>query len=358
MKILLLTKYDYSGASSRYRTLQYLPYLRKHGLSIEVSSLLDEKHIHNRFAGKTSSLWYFIKRYLKRLRVLITQRKKFDIFWIEGELFPYLPFFLEKWFLPKNYVAEYDDAIFHNYDQHRLKIVRWLLTKKISQIMKYSRHVVVGNHYVEEYALKANAPKVSILPTVVDEKVYCASMGEKSSHSPIVIGWLGSPTTVKYLSLIESALTQVAQKVDIQLMVIGGEYPSINGVNTVCYHWPHQWSEKEEIAWLRQIDIGIMPLVDSPWEKGKCGFKLIKYMGCAKPVIASPVSSNNDIVIPEKTGYLADTMKDWEASLLNLIQNNEARRQFGEAGRERMVEKYSLHATAPLMYHVLMAAIE
>lgn len=352
MKVLLLAKYDQAGASSRYRTLQYLDYLNKKGIKVTTQSLLDSEYIGNIFSKKKTSIFYYLKQYSKRLATVLFQKNNYDLCWIEGELFPYLPFFIEKFFLPKRFVVEYDDAIFHNYDMHRRSIVRRLLGKKISHIMQASQHVIVGNDYVKQYALQAGADKVTVLPTVVDAQVYQPSTEEKKQDDKIVIGWLGSPTTVKYLGAIEPVLQAIAKKAQIKLCVIGGEY-KLENMDTICHHWPDKWSEAEEIALLNQIDIGIMPLVDSSWERGKCGFKLIKYMAFAKPVIASPVSSNCEIVVHGENGYLAESEKEWEEALLALITNATECRAFGQKGRERMVEKYSLQTTAPILYNVL-----
>ena len=355
MKVLLLTKYDYSGASSRYRTLQYLSILKEKGIDIVTSPLLDSHHIKKIFAKQKVSFLYYLRRYFKRIFLLLLKRKKFDVVWIEGEIFPYVPFFLENFFLPNRYVAEYDDAIFHNYDQHRFFFIRRLLGKKIDQIMSKSQHVVVGNEYVKNHAYQAGAKKVTILPTVVDAMVYAPDSPVLCEENiPVVIGWLGSPTTVKYLKLIESVFVSIAKKANIKLSVIGGEYCP-EGVPTECYHWPNEWSEAEEIAYLKKIDIGIMPLIDSPWEQGKCGFKLIKYMACAKPMVASPVSTNKEIVIHGENGYLANTLEEWESYLLALIRDADKRQRFGEAGRKNMLETYSLQVTAPMMCHILKA---
>lgn len=356
MKVLLLAKYDKSGASSRYRTLQYLDYLKEQGIDVTVDSLLDRDYISRIFSGQKTSFSYYLKRYFKRFNLLLFKKKEFDLCWIEGELFPYLPFFLEKLLLPEYYVAEYDDAIFHNYDMHRLPWIRKLLGQKIQKIMQRSRHVVVGNEYVKEYVLAAGIDKVTILPTVVDANIYQPCVNAPKKDSPVVIGWLGSPTTVKYLSVIEPVLRAVAEKANVKLCVIGGEY-QLDGIETLCHHWPDKWSESEEIALLNQIDIGIMPLIDSSWERGKCGFKLIKYMACAKPVIASPVSTNKEIVVHGQNGYLAQTAKEWEDFLLKLVSDAELCRQYGQAGRKRMLESYSLQMTAPLLCDVLYNAV-
>lgn len=352
MKVLLLAKYDQAGASSRYRTLQYLGYLNKKGIEVTPQSLLDSEYITHIFAKKKPSLFYYLKRYFTRFTTLLFHKHKYDLCWIEGELFPYLPFFIEKFFLPKHFVVEYDDAIFHNYDMHRRSLVRWLLGKKIPQIMSASQHVIVGNDYVKNYALVAGASKVTVLPTVVDAEVYQPAPQQNKKKEKIVIGWLGSPTTIKYLNTIEPVFQAIAEKAPIKLCIIGGEY-KLENIDTLCHHWPDKWSEAEEIALLNQIDIGIMPLVDSAWEKGKCGFKLIKYMACAKPVIASPVSSNCEIVVHGVNGYLAESAKEWEEALLKLIADAAECSAFGQKGRERMVEKYSLQTTAPILHAVL-----
>lgn len=355
MNVLLLSKYDNAGASSRYRTLQYIDYLKERGINVSVNSLLDCYYINKIFSKSKPSIFYTIKQYTKRIVTLLKSKNRYDLCWIEGELFPYIPYFIEKYFLPKNYVAEYDDAIFHNYNMHRNKWVKKLLGKKIDKIMRKSKHVIVGNEYVKQYAIKAGANDVTILPTVVDAYAYIPEDNGYEPKEKVTIGWLGSPTTVKYISMIEPVLKSIANKSNVKLTVIGGEY-TLDGIETSYHHWPDKWSEAEEIALLNKIDIGIMPLIDSPWEKGKCGFKLIKYMACGKPVVASPVSSNLEIVTHNSNGYLAHDLPEWESYLLNLVNDAEKRRQYGVRGRQKMLENYSLQATSPVLYEVLVNA--
>lgn len=354
MNVLLLTKYDQSGASSRYRTLQYLNYLKNRGINVTVNSLLDSSYIEKIFARKKISFLYYVKRYFLRLYFLLFKIKKNDLVWVEGELFPYIPFFIEKFLLPSRYVVEYDDAIYHNYDMHKKSLVRKLFANKIKNIMKKSSHVIVGNDYVKEYAEKAGANKITTLPTVVDATVYAPSE-INHDNDEVTIGWLGSPTTVKYMRLIDPVLKSIAQKTNVRLSIIGGEY-QVDGIKTSYHHWPDKWSQAEEIDLLNKIDIGVMPLIDSPWERGKCGFKLIKYMACAKPIIASPVSMNNEIVQHGINGYLADTLAEWEEYLLNLINDAALRKKYGESGRKYMMDRYSLQATAPVIFSILEAS--
>ncbi len=355
MKILLLAKYDYAGASSRYRTLQYLDFLKQNGIHVTVNSLLDNRYISKIYSNQKASFFYSFVRYLKRALLLFLNKNKYDLYWIEGELFPYIPLFLEKIFLPKKYIVEYDDAIFHNYDLHRSKLVRFLLGTKIKKIMKKGQHVIVGNEYVKQYAKEAGTEKITILPTVVDANVYKPDP-KISTNEATVVGWLGSPSTVKYISQIEPVLLAIAKKHNVKFHVIGGEY-NLKGIETFCYHWPNKWSEEEEIHLLNQIDIGIMPLIDSSWEKGKCGFKLIKYMACAKPVIASPVSTNIEIITDGVTGYLANSFNDWEDKLVSLIKDKEKSSRFGLEGRKKMVNHYSLQYTAPILCNILKNSI-
>jgi glycosyltransferase involved in cell wall biosynthesis len=117
------------------------------------------------------------------------------------------------------------------------------------------------------------------------------------------------------------------------------------------------WNEDNEATLIRQMDIGIMPLPDASWEKGKCGYKLIQYMACAVPVIASPVGVNVDIVTQSQSGMLADTLSEWSNALSLLLRSVEHRRQFGAAGRQAVERTYCLEVQAPVLSKILHTAI-
>ncbi len=354
--LLYIPRFDECGPGPRYRVYQYLDSLRKLGLNITVKPLLDIQYLNDLYFKNKRSIPYLIKIYLRRAIFLFFNKSKFDLVLMDGELFPFLPFFIERMFLPKRYIIDQDDAIFHTYDKHKSFLIRLLLGGKIGKIWKNSQHIIVGNAYVKKITLSLGAKQVTALPTVVDANKYKPSNTTTNAlKEEIIIGWVGSPATASLLSLIHPALKNVAQKANIVLYIIGAEY-NLDGVKTVCIDWKNGWSEEEEIKLTNSIDIGIMPLLDVPYQLGKCGFKLIKYMACAKPMIASAVGMNIEIIDHDQNGYLASTQEDWEKYLLLLVENAEKRKLFGQAGREKMLATYSLQATSPILCDIVMRA--
>ncbi|MGZ3748709.1 MAG: glycosyltransferase family 1 protein, partial [Pseudobdellovibrionaceae bacterium] len=197
MKILVLSKYSRKGASSRYRMFQYFPYLQANGVEVRTEALFDDEYLE-RLYSKKSRLGSVLKAYFHRFRVVLWATGN-DVLWIEKELFPWLPWFVEGWFLRRlktPYVVDYDDAIFHQYDTHRIPLVRKLLGTKCDQVMRSSEIVVAGNQYLAERARLAGAKKVFVVPTVVSEKIFVP----KEIKNPLpVIGWIGSMSTAVYL---------------------------------------------------------------------------------------------------------------------------------------------------------------
>ena len=160
-KILLLSRYGKLGASSRIRSYQYLPFLKKHGIDVEVMPLLDDEYIRDFYSGKGRQRVKIFKAYLHRIKYLF-KAKRFDLVWIEKELFPFLPAWGEVMLntLRVPYIVEYDDAIFHNYDLNPNRLVRFFLRTKIDQVMKRAAVVVVGNDYLGNRARQAGAKRV------------------------------------------------------------------------------------------------------------------------------------------------------------------------------------------------------
>ena len=336
-KILVLTKYDFIGASSRLRFIQYYKMLDETGLTVTHSPLFNDNYLKKRFNNKTiifEALWGYVKR-LYNLLIL----SSYDIVWIEKELFPYIPFAFEKLFLKilSPYVVDYDDAIFDNYDSPKNVLIKCLFNKKIAKIMFNSSAVVVGNNYLNNYAKKAGAKNITILPTVVDLDLY-PSINKISNKKIIKVGWIGSSQTIKFLMPIFSVFKKLAKDLNVEFIAIGVNDKDV-GISLVK---TKKWSREKETILLQDIDIGIMPLPNNRWTKGKCGYKLIQYMASFKPVIASPIGINKDIVKHGETGYLASTFKDWEKYLRILINSKSLRHSMGIKGRKIVEKKYSL----------------
>lgn len=341
IKILALTRYGALGASSRMRTYQYLPFLAKEGIEVEVKSFFDDETLSKKYLTGKYQLKDVLKNYYKRILTLYDS-KQFDLILIEKEALPWLPAFLELELLKDiPYILDYDDAWFHNYDMHRLKLVRRLLGSRLDKLMAKATLVIGGNRYLAERAKSANANWIEVLPTVIDLERY-PQKNPKTKPEIVTIVWIGSPSTVKYLETIKEPLQQLAKKIEYKLRVIGAEF-NLPDVQVECL----PWSEATEVENIANADIGIMPLLDSPWERGKCGYKLIQYMACSLPVIASPIGVNNEIVEDGINGYLANNALQWLEQLESLLLDANLRQQMGLKGREKVEQNYSLQVTAP-----------
>ena len=335
MKVIIFTKYTRMGASSRLRTFQYIPYYQSHGITCKASPLFNEAYLTRLYAKQRPGKINVLMCYLKRVVSLFTI-VGYDVVVVEKELFPYLPATAEKLLklLGVRFIVDYDDAIFHNYDLHPNRYLKALLKNKIANVMRSAHIVTAGNGYLQNYAQASGARQVVVVPTVVNTAVYAPR--NKSAKGPIVIGWVGSPTTVKYLDRLLPVLVKLAEKQTIQLHIIGGKRGiGFKGEKVI------EWSEAGEVGLIQRCDIGIMPLEESPWERGKCGYKLIQYMGCGLPVVASPVGVNNQLVQHGINGYKAGDNNSWEMCLGNLIRQPQLRLLMGTAGRQLVEEQYS-----------------
>ena len=359
MKILLFSRYSRMGASSRIRSLQYLGFLEQHGIMVDVAPLLGNTYLMNLYNGGGKSLFYVTQQYMKRM-VQIIKCRKYDLLWIEKELFPHLPAWMEQLLVKvgKNYIVDYDDALFHEYDMAghnryelldmRSRIIKKFMGEKIDRVMRDAKLVIAGNDYLASRATSAGANRVSILPSVIDLDQY--PKRDFSRNGKLSIGWIGTPVTVKFLDQIRTALQQVCRDHNARLVIIGAAAGSFN---MQCCTINHPWSEETETDLIHQIDVGIMPLPNTPWARGKCGYKLIQYMACAKPVVASAVGANKTIVSHGKDGFLANTQDQWKKSLTQLATDKALRIAMGIRGRNKIESGYCLQVTAPKLINLL-----
>ncbi|HED33225.1 MAG TPA: glycosyltransferase [Gammaproteobacteria bacterium] len=356
MRVLLLSRYSRLGASSRVRFLQYLTFMESKGWQIEVSSLFSDDYLRALYhtdSGESSRWSSVIKGYWQRVMCLF-QVRDYDLIWIEKELLPFFPAFAE-WLLVKvgvKYVVDYDDALFHRYDLHRNALVRFFLKKKIDAVMRYATLVTVGNEYLARRAETAGAFQVELIPTVIDLLRYQPVMSAKKST--LLVGWIGSPATVHYLSMMAAVYVQLAKEFDVRFVAVGVGEEAIGDLPVEVL----PWSEETEVQLIQTFDIGIMPLTDSAWERGKCGYKLIQYMACGLPVVASPVGINHQIVEHGVNGFLAHGPDEWEHSLRVLLSDQALRQSMGGAGRTRVEECYSLQVQAPRLESCLRGVLE
>jgi glycosyltransferase involved in cell wall biosynthesis len=335
MKLVVFTRYDDLGASSRVRYYNMVKYMEEGFGEVIFHPLINNQQLNRLYNNKRYLPHVLIFTYFKRLTQLILLDSQ-AVLLIEKELFPNIPAFIELFLLRKRiYVVDYDDSIFHNYDLHPNKIIRKVLGSKIDLLMKEAKLVWCGSHYLLQRAIASNARYVQLLPTIVNTNKYRPSQRVSKNASPIIV-WIGTPQTVKYLKLVAPALNLLAIEHSFILRIVGATNIDIAGVNIEFV----KWSIEKEVEAIATADIGIMPLENTPWEKGKCGYKLIQYMACGLPVVGSAIGENN-YIIDESCGYAVLNDDEWYHSLKSLILNDDLRKKMGENGRQKVVEYYS-----------------
>jgi glycosyltransferase involved in cell wall biosynthesis len=351
-KILVLTKYGPLGGSSRYRFYQYLPYLKSQGFDVTIAPLLDNNYVANINQGKRNFSSVLLS-YFQRLRRLISDRN-YDLFWIEKELLPMIPAWLEKILTGRiPYVVDYDDAQFHMYDYYGSKLTKVLLGSKIDRVMANAKLVIAGNPYISERAYNAGARRVAIIPTVVDLERYSPKPVSSNDGKVFNIGWVGSPGTSSYLRSIESAFQALAMRHNCTFTFVGAGNFTLSNLDLTV----KKWEESTEVQQIQSFDVGIMPLDNTPWEQGKCGIKLIQYMACAVPVIGTPIGVNQEIVEHGVNGFQANHPEEWIDYLSKLAADPQLCRVMGAKGREMVESRYCLQVTAPIVSELLKSCI-
>jgi glycosyltransferase involved in cell wall biosynthesis len=211
--------------------------------------------------------------------------------------------------------------------------------------------VIAGNEYLADRAKQAGAGKVELLPSVVDVGRY--TQKQPGGSSTFTVGWIGSPVTAPYLDIIQNAVMSLNKDLSIRISLLGaGSVNPFPNVSTTRL----PWDEQAELSIGEHFDVGIMPLTDGPFERGKCGYKLIQYMAGGLPVIASPVGVNRQIVEHDINGYLADSNDDWIVAFRTLKYDINKRYEMGQAGRRKAEKLYNLEVTAPQLLTLLSNA--
>jgi glycosyltransferase involved in cell wall biosynthesis len=328
--------------SQRFRFEQYLSYLEEHGYYFDFSYLLNEQadkafyqpgHYLTKAAIILSATW---RRLLETIRV-----NKYDLLFVQREAYMLGTAFFEK-AMARNVpmIFDFDDSIWlQNVSEANKNLAFLKDAAKTGKIIQSAKLVFAGNEYLAQYAKQFNRATV-VVPTTIDMNVYKA--GEKKSGGPVCIGWSGSFSTIQFFAYAIPALKRIKDKYGA-----GVTFRIIGDGNYYCKELETQalpWRGATEIEDLSAMDIGIMPLPADEWTKGKCGLKGLQYMALGIPSLMSPVGVNTDIIQPGINGFLPATEDDWVADLSALIENRELRRKTGEAGKQTVMEKYSVDA--------------
>jgi glycosyltransferase involved in cell wall biosynthesis len=353
MNVLVLMPYLHDTApSQRFRIEQWARVLRPLGVNFdfapfESQELKRVRHAKGHHAQKVRELLRCVYR---RMRFVIAIERGWDVIVLHRELLPVGPPILERMLARKGIpiVYDFDDAIFLGDVSEAKRRLRWLRWGgKTGTICRLSAHVIVGNRYLKDYALKYTE-HVSVVPATIDTDSYTPKDSIEIRDQP-VIGWSGSRSTLKDLRPVEPALNALRRSLNFRLKVIGSESFSFSGLEVESKNW----SARSDIEDLKSFDIGIMPLSDNPWNRGKCGGKALQYMAVGVPTVVSPVGVNSEIVEDGKNGFIARSEQEWVEKLSLLISDEEVRKRFAKEGRRTVEERYSAKVHAPRMLGIL-----
>jgi glycosyltransferase involved in cell wall biosynthesis len=360
IRVLALSPIPEEGAGCRFRIAQFIPYLESVGVEVTLSSLFTPEFFRlvykpGHYMRKAAT---FAALSLKRLGSL-RDLSQFDVIFIYREMFPIGPAIVERLIAARGrtpIVFDFDDAIFlpSVSDANRL-IGALKRPDKVTAIIRSSDHVIAGNEYLAAYARRFNSA-VTTIPTSVDTDQFLPSTpgsmnGRPASREPIV-GWIGSPTTGAYIRSLAPVLRRVRERHAFALRVSGaGEPFEIPGVG--IEHEP--WALDREVELFNTCDVGVYPLADDEWSKGKCGFKAIEFMSCGVPVVAAAVGVNREIIEDGRNGFLASTEDEWVDKLGLLLRDPALRQRFAVAGRRTIQERYSVQVNAPRLAATLRA---
>ncbi|SMB89578.1 glycosyl transferase group 1 [Hymenobacter roseosalivarius DSM 11622] len=281
--------------------------------------------------------------FLRRTGVLLTQVPKADFVFIHREAAPVGPPVIE-WLIAKLFakriIYDFDDAIWLKDpagEQTFISKLKW--QQKVGQICCWAYKVSCGNAYLRDYARQFN-PHVIINPTTLDTEHLHNQMRDQHHSERPIIGWTGTHTTLRHLDSIWPVLRRLQNEgYDFEFQVICNQRPEQQHLNNLKFV---SWRKETEIEDLLQLHVGLMPLVDDPWARGKCAFKALQYMALGIPALVSPVGMNTEVVQEGHNGYICDTEEEWCAGLRKLLDNQQLRTQLGKAARCTIVERYSV----------------
>lgn len=328
MKILFLTS-RINSPSFRFRVLQYLPYLEKNGWDIAVKEIPRN--------------WFRRQQWIRKLNevdVIFIQRKLLGSIDIRG---------IRK--KAKMLCYDFDDALMYE-DSSKGAVRSKRREKRFQSIIKTADIVIAGNEYLADKA-EISSSRATIIPTNIDTNIYFPI--NKKENDRITLGWMGTKSTLIYLDIIKPALNNILTNFkNVSFKVVCNNFSGLNIPGAIM----KEWCIEEEVPYLQSFDIGLMPLSDDHWTRGKCGFKIIQYMAVGIPVVCSPVGVNRKIVIEGATGFLARSSKLWEEYLSQLIKSIDLRRKMGQAGREFVKKNYSIDYWAPELEKLLRKSLE
>jgi glycosyltransferase involved in cell wall biosynthesis len=329
MRVLFLIQGS-NVAASRYRVLQYLPYLKERKVKTEVIP----------YPKGIKEYAKFFKE-IHRYDLIFLQRKRVNP--------PYLQVLRRQ---ARGIIYDFDDAVMYR-NSTALSPYSRSRERRFARIVRAADHVIAGNNFLKDHAARYT-DRVTMIPTAIDQDKYSAK-DYRAKKDIVTIGWIGDHGSIHYLADMRHIFESLGKKYpNIELKIICDTFFNCDAIPVV----KKRWSQEEEVNDLRSLDIGVMPLVDDPWSWGKCGLKILQYYGVGVPVVCTPVGVNRDVVQDGINGFWAMTDEEWIEKLSTLIEDPSLRQRMGLRGREIVRESYSIQACAPRFYKVLDEAFK
>jgi len=352
-RILAIATHGEAGPSTRFRVLQWEPFLRQWGCSLSLRAFFSaEMTVAFYQPGRpVAKALEILGGSARRLAALASLSREADIVLVHREIFPLgqRPLWktLERFSGPIIY--DYDDAMFLPQRAGR-GMLGWMERVETPQaVMRLCEVVLAGNQFLADYASQ-HARRVVVLPTCIDTSRFVPQPRPRDDQKKPVVGWIGSYTASKYLRSLVDVLRAVARVAPFHLYVVGCDpLPPIEGVTIEQV----EWELGREIQDFQRCDVGLYPLWDDAWAKGKCAFKAIQFMACGAPVVASNVGVNRELIEDGVNGFLASTEEAWVEKLRRVLVDASLRDRLGRAGRHTIETRYALAVHANTLRHAL-----
>jgi hypothetical protein len=337
-RCLIGMTYTLYDPASRFRFKQYVPHFRRAGWEVKLRPNRPDRQWHSRLPGRLPRAAHH--RLGRAAQVWnrwqdVREAGRCDVIFLSKDLGPGREW-LRRELLRRNpaVIYDFDDAIYVNGKDEN---ARWLCER--------AAWVTPGNAFLAEFA-RQFTDRVTVVPTVVDTESYLPAARENTGL--LRVGWSGSDQSLpSTLAPYLPAIARMQRVVPFEMVVITNTRPDLTEPGLRWSFLP--WTEESEVAGLQTLDVGLMPLVDNEFQRGKCGLKIVQYMAVGVPAIASPVGVNAEILLHGRTGFLATSEGEWTEAIVTLAHDEGLRREMGAAARRRCEEEYSIHRWGPVL---------
>jgi glycosyltransferase involved in cell wall biosynthesis len=339
----------------RYRIEQWAPVLRDYGIEVDFLPFADEKLVDllyepGRVAAKSARMTTAFVRRLTHVALI----RRYDAVLIHRAACLAGPAVVERMvsLLQRPVIYDFDDSIFVLHTTATNHRFGWLkFPGKTARICRLSTHVVVGNSFLADYSRKYNG-HVTVIPPSIDTTRYQPAE-KREREGRVIIGWTGSSTSQTYLEMFVPVLRELVARPDVEIRVISDREPVLPGVP---YVW-RRWSAETETKELSALDVGIMPMPDDSWSRGKCSMKALQYMAMGIPPVCSDAGANRELIRHGENGFLATTPEEWLKYLGMLIGNPAVCTRVGQEARKTVEDRYSMRRCAELFARAARQAV-